>query len=345
METTTAVLIPAYKPDERMLQLIEALKAAGFARLIVVDDGGGATYAPIFERAAQLGAEVLTHSANRGKGAALKTGLAHILEGEPCPVVTVDADGQHAPEDVVRVADRLEEVPDALVLGVRDKSKMPLRSKFGNTMTCWTLGLISGLWIQDTQTGLRGLPRNSLRDMVSLSGERYEYEMSMLLHARKSGMPVEQVVIKTIYIDNNVGSSFHVLRDSVLIYATLLRRLIAFLGSSALAAVIDLIIFTVLHILYPQHLIVAVFVARAISATVNYFVNRDLVFKAKRGAKSATRYFALACVMMILSYLIIRALTFLRIPTVAAKVIGDALLLSFNYQVQRHIVFRSKRIK
>lgn len=345
METTTAVLIPAYKPNERMLQLIEALKEAGFARMIVVDDGGGAAYAHIFERAAQLGAEVLTHPVNRGKGAALKTGLSHILEGEPCPVVTVDADGQHAPEDVRRVADKLKEASDALILGVRDKSQMPLRSKFGNTMTCWTLGLISGLWIEDTQTGLRGLPQNSLRDMVSLSGDRYEYEMSMLLHARKSGMPVEQVVIKTIYIDNNVGSSFNVLRDSVLIYATLLRRLIAFLGSSSLAAVIDLAVFTLLHVIYPRYLIVAVVAARAVSATVNYFVNRDLVFKARRDAKSAVKYFALACVMMILSYLIIRLLTFLRIPTVPAKIIGDAMLLAFNYQVQRHIVFRNKKKK
>ncbi len=345
METTTAVLIPAYKPDERMLQLIEALKAAGFSRLVVVDDGGGDVYAHLFERAAALGAEVLIHPVNRGKGAALKTGLGHILRGEPCPVVTADADGQHAPEDVKRIADKLEEAPDALVLGVRDKSQMPPRSKFGNTLTCWTLGLISGLWIDDTQTGLRGLPKDSLKEMAALSGDRYEYEMSMLLHARKSGMPVEQVVIKTIYIDNNVGSSFNVLRDSVLIYATLLRRLIAFLGSSALAAVIDLTVFTALYIIYPQYLIVAVVAARAVSATVNYFVNRDLVFKAKTGVKSAVRYFALACVMMILSYLIIRALTFLRIPTVPAKIIGDALLLAFNYQVQRHIVFRGRRKK
>jgi glycosyltransferase involved in cell wall biosynthesis len=83
METTAAVLIPAYKPDERMLTLIEALKAIGFDRLIVVDDGGGENYAPLFQRAAAAGAEVLTHPVNRGKGAALRTGLKRILETGP----------------------------------------------------------------------------------------------------------------------------------------------------------------------------------------------------------------------------------------------------------------------
>ncbi len=340
METTAAVLIPAYKPDERMLILIDALKARGFLQLIVVDDGGGERYAPLFQRAAEAGAQVLVHPVNRGKGAALKTGLKHILATGPCPVVTADADGQHAPEDVERIAQRLAEAPDALVLGVRDKSQMPARSKFGNTLTCWTLGAVSGLWIEDTQTGLRGLPACALAAFSELKGDRYEYEMNMLLQARQDRMRVEQLVVKTIYIDDNKGSSFHVLRDSLLIYGQLLRQLIAFLGSSAIAAFIDLTLFTVLHILYPGLLMVAVVAARAASATVNYFINRNLVFKADGSARSVVRYYTLVCVMVILSYLIIRGLSFLHIPAVPAKIIGDAALLVFNYHVQRHLVFR-----
>jgi glycosyltransferase involved in cell wall biosynthesis len=345
MQTTVAVLIPAYKPDERMLRLIDELKALGFERLIVIDDGSGETYAPLFERASAAGAAVLAHPVNRGKGAALRTGLAHILEGRPCPVVTVDADGQHAPGDVLKVAQKLLEAPEALVLGVRDKSQMPPRSKFGNTLTCWTLGAISGLWIDDTQTGLRGLPAGALEALSTLSGDRYEYEMSMLLHARRERMPVEQVVIETIYIDNNRGSSFRVLRDSVRIYVIMLRQLLAFLGSSAVTAAIDLLLFTVLHIIYPDLLMVAVVAARVTSATVNYIINKNVVFKSPSGLRSAVRYYTLVCVMVILSYLIIRALGFIRIPTVVAKVIGDGLLLIFNYQAQRHLVFKVRRKK
>jgi len=343
METTAAVLIPAYKPDERMLGLIEALKQIGFTRLIVIDDGNGERYATLFDRAEAAGAVVLKHPVNRGKGAALKTGLQHILSDAPCPVVTADADGQHAPEDVKRIADKLAEEPEALVLGVRDKSRMPLRSKLGNTLTCWTLGAVSGLWIDDTQTGLRGLPAGALEDFSRLKGDRYEYEMNMLLAVRQKRMQVEQVVIKTIYIDDNRGSSFRVLRDSVRIYATLLRQLITFLGSSAIAAAIDLATFTVLQILYPSLLMVAVVSSRAASATVNYFINKNLVFRSSCGAKCAVRYITLVVVMMILSYLIIRALTFIHIPSVLAKIMGDMVLLFFNYGVQRHIVFQGRR--
>ena len=343
METTAAVLIPAYKPDERMIGLIEALKATGFKRLIVIDDGNGENYAPLFDKAEAAGAVVLKHPVNRGKGAALKTGLKYILNETPCPVVTADADGQHAPEDVLRIAEKLKETPEALVLGVREKSQMPLRSKFGNTLTCWTLGAVSGLWIDDTQTGLRGLPVHALEAFSELKGDRYEYEMSMLLAARQKRMQVEQVVIQTIYIDDNKGSSFHVLRDSLLVYGTLIRQLVTFLGSSAIAALIDVALFTVLQIVYPDLLMVAVVAARAASATVNYFINKNLVFHASCGAKCAVRYATLVIVMIILSYLIIRALTLIHIPSVIAKIMGDAVLLFFNYSVQRHIVFRGRR--
>lgn len=343
MNTTTAVLIPAYKPNERMITLIGALKELGLTRLIVVDDGSGDEYAPIFDKATAAGAEVLTHPLNRGKGAALKTGLKHLLKTGPCPVVTADADGQHAPEDVLRIAKKLQEAPDALVLGVRDKSKMPPRSKFGNTMTCWTLGLVSGLWVEDTQTGLRGLPAYVLDAMSKLDGDRYEYEMSMLLYARKERMRVEQVVIDTIYIDNNRGSSFHVLRDSLLVYGTLVRQLIAFLGSSAVAAVIDLSIFTILNLIYPGLLMVAVVAARAVSSTVNYLINRNVVFKADGGIRSVIRYYTLVCVMVILSYVIIRLLGLVHIPALPAKILGDAMLLAFNYHVQRRLVFLNKK--
>jgi putative flippase GtrA len=342
MDTLAAVLIPAYKPDERLIQLIGDLKKLGFSRQIVVDDGNGEGYAHLFERVAAEGAEVLHHPVNMGKGAGIKTGLKHILSGQPCPVITVDADGQHAPEDVLKLDREMAKDPEALVLGVRDKSQMPARSKFGNTMTCWTLGAVSGLWIDDTQTGLRGLPACALQDFSTLKGDRYEYEMAMLLSARQRRMRVRQVVIKTIYIDNNRGSSFRVLKDSALIYGMMLRQMIAFLASSGVAALIDLTLFTILHLLYPGTLILAVVAARAVSATVNYLVNRNLVFQTSSGAKSAAQYITLVITMMILSYLIISALTLIHIPTIAAKVIGDAILLFFNYYVQRRIVFRKR---
>ena len=209
-----AVLIPAYKPDRRLNKLVDELIAKGFHRIVVIDDGGGAAYADIF-RDLSGKATVLTHEVNRGKGAGLKTGIREIMKTPNVGVVTADADGQHTPDDVAKIADALIAHPDALILGSRDKKAMPLRSKAGNTLTCGVFGLLTGLWISDTQTGLRGLPACALEAFSNLEGDRYEYEINMLIKANELKMPVEEVSIETIYIDNNSSSHFNGLKDGL----------------------------------------------------------------------------------------------------------------------------------
>ena len=174
------ILIPAYKPDEKLTRLVEKL-LADFP-VVVVDDGGGEAYASLFDRVRALGAAVLTHEVNRGKGAALKTGIAHLLQVQDClGAVTADADGQHTPEDIARVAEAMLAEPQTMVIGGRDFSQMPPRSKGGNTITRFFFRLCTGLTISDTQTGLRGLPRCLFERLLQVSGDRYEYEMNMLL--------------------------------------------------------------------------------------------------------------------------------------------------------------------
>ena len=114
------VLIPAYEPEERFAEY--AALCAQRGPLVVVDDGSGPKFAPIFEKIAALpGCTVLHHEQNKGKGAALKTGFAHILrfltgcEG----VVTADCDGQHALQDVQRLCAAVLGQPQALSLGCR----------------------------------------------------------------------------------------------------------------------------------------------------------------------------------------------------------------------------------
>ena len=161
-----AVLIPAYKPDRRLNKLVDDLREAGFINVVVVDDGGGEPFADIFADLRGK-ATVLTHPVNRGKGAALKTGLTEIMKTPGVGVVTADADGQHTPADVAKIADALLENPNTLIMGSRDKKAMPPRSKAGNTLTCGVFGLLTGLWISDTQTGLRGLPASALKRLSS----------------------------------------------------------------------------------------------------------------------------------------------------------------------------------
>lgn len=345
-----AVLIPAYKPDDRLVQLVKVLSQRGFRRLVVVDDGGGEDFQPIFQRL-EGRAEVLTHPVNRGKGAALKTGLSHIQAQLPgVGVVTADADGQHTPEDIERLAQALTQSPEALILGVRRKSEMPLRSKAGNTLTCVIFGAMTGMWVSDTQTGLRGLPAQALSEFCQLEGERYEYEINMLVSARQQRLRVVELPIATVYIDGNRSSHFRPLQDGLRIYAQLFRQLGSFAGSSLAACLVDYGLFTLINLLlrgraHPDlQLWLAVAGARVVSSLVNYFLNQQLVFRKRQsGWGTFVRYYLLVALVMLLNYLIILGLTDLGLGKLFAKLIADGALFAASYKVQDKLVFRPKK--
>ena len=126
------ILIPAYKPDQSIVRLARALRAQDpDAEILVIDDGSGSTYAPIFTELRIDGVTVQTHPANKGKGAALRTGIAWAKANRPGEViVTADADGQHLPRDIFRVGVRTETAAAAgqrtIILGVRTKPDVEL---------------------------------------------------------------------------------------------------------------------------------------------------------------------------------------------------------------------------
>ncbi len=234
--TGTVLLVPAHQPDERLPALLSAVaRLDPSIDLVVVDDGSAPT--PVFDACRALGAVVLHHGVNRGKGAALRTGLAHVLLVSPAAaVVTADADGQHLPEDVVRVAGR---APDGLVLGVRsfDGDDVPLRSRVGNRVSAVLLRAATGRALADTQTGLRGFPPGLLPWLLTVPGDRFEYELRMLLEAARRRTPVEQLPVATVYLEGNASSHFSPVRDSLRVY----RPLATFLLSSLAASLVDLI--------------------------------------------------------------------------------------------------------
>ena len=211
------VVIPAFEPDGHLPQLVRRLKPA-FHRFIVVDDGSCSASTTFAELRSIDGVTVLVHEANRGKGAALKTAFAEVRRRFPdaTGVITVDADGQHLPEDIRHVAQSLAENPDRITLGVRTFGPdTPFRSKFGNL---WTLGefrLLTGHSLRDTQSGLRGIPGELLSALLEIPGDRYDYEIRMLVRAVRQTGGIVQIPITTVYENGNATSHFKPLADTL----------------------------------------------------------------------------------------------------------------------------------
>ncbi len=193
-------LIPSFEPDDKLIKLVKELKNNKFIN-VVVNDGSNEKYNNIFDECKKY-AKVINYDENQGKGHALKTGLKYIKDNyKESIVVTIDSDGQHRVVDAKKLCDYISKNNNILVLGKRIRNeKTPLRSKLGNAITRKIFNLISGTDIYDTQTGLRCFHSNLIDYMLQVEGERYEYEMNMLLNLKRNNIPAKEIEIETIYI-------------------------------------------------------------------------------------------------------------------------------------------------
>ena len=219
------VLLPVYRPGQRLLSLLTDLLADGWdpADLLLVDDGSGRSADRVLAAATDLGCTVLRDPVNRGKGVALKRGLRHVaVTRAGADVITVDGDGQHRAADVRAVTDRSGR--GAVVLGVRPFDRMPLRSRVGNVVTDQLFRRVTGRVVSDTQTGLRAYPADRLTWLAALPGERFEYEMNVLLAVTAAGVRIDEVPIPATYLDGNASSHFGGLADSARVIGTMVRH-------------------------------------------------------------------------------------------------------------------------
>lgn len=221
------ILIPAYNPDSKLVNLVNELKIKTNYKIIIVNDGSlEAISMDIFKICSNVSI-ILNHEKNLGKGEAIKTGLKYIYKTfkKTCHIVTADADGQHKVCDIVKVANATSVYNNSLILGSRYfTGKIPLRSRFGNNLTKLIFQLTTHKKLIDTQTGLRGFPYNLIPILLNIDGSRYEYEMNVLLEMIHKNINIKEIKIETIYLNNNSSSHFHIIKDSFLIYKKLLER-------------------------------------------------------------------------------------------------------------------------
>lgn len=341
-------LIPAYEPTEILTDLTKRLFDSGFT-VVVVDDGSGINYRKIFHQCRPY-AHVLTYGANQGKGHALKIGYQYIKEHyeEKCIVVTIDSDGQHAIEDALKVAAKVAAHPDSLILGVRAFGEgTPMRSQLGNRITRVVFSISTGVRVSDTQTGLRGFCVSMIPFLSSVTGNRYEYEMNVLLQCAQRNIGILEVPIQTIYMNGNKGSHFNTLKDSFRIY----KHLLKFAASSFLAFCIDYGLYSILTVVLSGlgrefSVPVANVLARTISASTNYAINKRFVFHSwSNTVKTGLQYALLAVSILLGNTLLLSCfVNLLGMNLFIAKLITELTFFCVSWVGQRFWVFRHQGV-
>jgi glycosyltransferase involved in cell wall biosynthesis len=335
------ILIPAYQPDETLVTLVnDLLRLNPTQQFIVINDGSTTELSQqIFKQLANFRSiTLLTHEINQGKGKALKTGLHYFLSHFPekTGVVSADADGQHLPHDIINVGNALIE-GNSLILGVRQFSQsIPFRSRFGNEWTRMFFSWFSGVKISDTQTGLRGISRSTIPEILKLPEDGYAFEMDMLMLATTRKWIVKQVPIQTVYINQNRGSHFNPLLDSLKIYFVFLR----YSALSALSAVIDLSLFFA-SFYFSRSILFSTTFARILSGAFNFTFCKKIIFKSNGNAKKeAFHYALLAITSLLLSYGLVSFFYLkVKLGIVTSKILADTLIFIGNFLVQRMLIF------
>ena len=361
------VLIPSLSPNERLSAYVKELLAADFGLVLVVDDGSAAEYQPIFDEIAGWErCAVLHHDVNKGKGAALRTGFAYIRDQTAQQgIITADSDGQHTVPDTLKLTAELGNQNEVL-LGSRNfsgnNSNIPPKSRIGNRLTSWIFRVLYGHWLPDTQTGLRAFHRNLIDFLLSITGDRFEYEMNMLIQCTARNIPLRSITIETIYHDDNKSTHFHPIFDSWRVYKLLLGNFFRYSAASILSflvdyAVLSLLMFWVfadsqysftyiLGIQFSFRALVAAPIARLCSAPVNFLLNRDYVFQSGKDKGAAGRYIVLAVCSLVVTTIVFAFLDqfvtayFLHI---LLKIIIDVAMYVVNYRIQKAWVFPQKK--
>mgnify|MGYP003290292085 CR=1 FL=1 len=353
-ELVFPLIIPSYEPDERLLELLEKISKTDIAPVIVINDGSGSEYDEIFNKVREdYGVTLLVHEVNDGKGKALKTAFEYCIKTyenlKGC--VTADSDGQHTPEAIIRIREEFLKNSDALVLGVRDFSgeDIPPKSQFGNNLTRKVFRTLYRKDITDTQTGLRGISKAFMEELLNEPTNRFEFEMKMLIMAVSQKMEIIELPIETIYDSKeNHQTHFHPVKDSIKIYSVFLGAFFKFIISSLSSSLIDLTLFQIFCILLRggrislDYVIVSTVCARIISAIYNYLMNYFFVFKSKKSyGKSAFKYVCLAVVQMALSAVITSGLINLLNVSIEllVKIPVDVILFLISYRVQKKYIY------
>lgn len=336
------IIIPVLNPNECIVKLINELKNLNFNNIIVIDDGSLNETQIYFEILNKnfSNIKIYKHEKNYGKGHAIKTGIKKIENENISGIITVDADGQHLATDVKKVAEKLIN-NDNIILGTRNifKNKdTPFFSKLGNIFSSLYYKMITGVYLKDTQTGLRGIPKKYFCFALNVEGDRYEYEMNFLKQMFYKKIKFDIVEIETVY--KNRTKNFKIIKDSYIIYKDFFKNLI----SSLVSAVFDVVIFWI-FILQNISIFNSNILARILSGILDFYLNKKWVFEdinSKSAFREILEYLALFIFQMLLNTILIMILNVLFNKLLIIKILVNFVLYIINFSIKRRYIFCDK---
>lgn len=213
-------IIPALNA-ERSIARVVADTRRHIEPVLVIDDGSTDATGEV---AKAVGATVLRHDVNRGKGAALKTGFAWALEQGAEAVITLDADGQHLPGEIPKFLEAYEETGADLIIGGRSHlfAQMLPRRRMANEFSAASIALFSGAPITDSQSGFRLYSARLLR-AISLHTDGFDMESEVIVRAGRRRLKIVTIPIELGFVNGIATSHYKPLKDTVRIAWTVLR--------------------------------------------------------------------------------------------------------------------------
>ena len=342
------VLIPAYDPSDKLINLVNDLKKY-LCTILIINDGSVNCDNIFQELKNNNNCIVLEYNDNHGKGYAMKYGIKYYLDNlinDYKGIITVDADYQHIPSDIEKVAFNMS--LDKITLGSRDfySHDIPFLNKMGNRVTSVVFKLLYGYHINDTQTGLRGIPNKYLPCCINIDGDRFEYEMEQLIYFVNKKIDIEEINIETIYYQKN-ESKFNKIIDSMKIYKVMLKESFRFLVTSLVSSFLDIILFTIFLSIFSSigdlSIIFATFIARIIADFLNFNLTKYFVFNSNEDSKKILlKYYLLSFSKMALSAILVLLISkVIFINKTIIKMVVDILIYFMSYRIQKKYIFRT----
>lgn len=342
------IIIPSLNPNERLISLIQELTSENKFKIIIVNDGSNAFYDDIFKKLYEnKDVIILKHKKNLGKGAALKTAFSYCLENfkDYVGVVTCDDDGKYTLKDIIAIAEELNHHKNCLMLGVRNTNYT------GNKILSYVFKFLYNLNIEDTKTGLRGIPMNEIKWLLKIHGNHYDFEINMLIQFKRRNIEIKQFPINIV---NGIKDINHkTIKDTFRIFILIILNLSLYSAALFGSAIIDVGAFFISNtfifskMVIAERLFISTIISRTLSSLWNFSINRKFFTKAKGQFKNHFfRYYILLFCQMMVSYILIYLFS-LRFNVNASiiKIIVDLLLAIFSYQVQLRFVFANSSSK